>query len=190
VNQPLQSQIALQVELLYATLLSKKTPNDLTAFQAKHCILYSDDSFFNITLLAIWDEQQVAMVHISTYLIRIPIYFANSFSFFSNLMVVKAVANLHIFWGSLLTFSHNLSTSPPSPICSAVFVLRGSINGLRQVQRPCAVSTKIFTPTSPRPLILFRVLRILAGEEPELEIRLLRSPSILGSAALQSDIQS
>jgi hypothetical protein len=95
---------------------------------------------------------------------------------------------LHISLGSLPTSSHNILMSPPSPICSAVFMLRGSMNGLMQVQRPCAVSKNILTPTSPRPLILFRALRTLVGEEPESDIRLLRSPSILESAPLQSEI--
>jgi hypothetical protein len=36
-----------------------------------------------------------------------------------------------------------------------------------------------------RPLIFFKALRMLVGEEPESETRLLRSPSVLESAVLQ-----
>ena len=59
------------------------------------------------------------------------------------------------------------------------------MNGLRHDQRLYAVSQKISMPTYPKPLIFFSALRILVGEEPELETRFLRSPSVVESATLQ-----
>jgi hypothetical protein len=127
----------------------------------------------------------MAIMYIITYSVLLQSLYSNSFSFFSNLIVVRAATSLHISLESLPTSSHNVSTSYPSPIRSAAFALRGPMNGPRRDQRLYAVSKKISMPTSPRPLIFFKALRMLVGEEPESETRLLRSPSVLESAVLQ-----
>jgi hypothetical protein len=96
-------------------------------------------------------------MYIITYSILLQSLYSNSFSFFSNLIVVRAATSMHISLESLPTSSHNVLTSYPSPIRSAA-TLRGPMNGPRRDQRFCAVSKKISMPTSPRPLIFFRAL--------------------------------
>lgn len=110
-------------------------------------------------------------------LIRASSYSVNSASFLSNLTVVKALASLTIFFGFFSTIFHKACMSSPRPILLAVLMLLASTNGARQGQRCCAVSKKISTPTSPRPLIDLTSARILAGSRFVFFKILFKSPS-------------
>ena len=112
-----------------------------------------------------------------------PFFQVNSLSFFSNLTLVSAAANLHILTGSFPRSSYSLPTSFPRPRFSAVSKLRGSMKGAKHGHAACALSKKMLTPTSPMPLISLIAERILAGDESVLARMLLRSPSIVRSVS-------